>query len=237
MILVLLVWRCSPHADRGSILTLMSPPRSKVSGAPSLVLLSWAALSWIRSSYFAVPPPHFFLPVPRHAFHDRLKAIFSWKPSGSPTHWVECSYSVLPLTVHWVTAYTPCFVIAHLNSWICRWMDLVWEVSQHLLTTHSGARLPWENFSGMNGISVEIFLFLHFQQTNCLLKFILYWNTFVLKTLTPVYVWLSPFAWNSHSIVYCYTPIKNNNNKTLTPVSIFPIDIFLLCSFFLLCPL
>lgn len=75
MILVLLVWRCSPHADRGSILTLMSPPRSKVSGAPSPVLLSWAALSWIRSSYFAVPP-HFFLPVPRHAFHDRLKAIF-----------------------------------------------------------------------------------------------------------------------------------------------------------------
>ena len=76
MILVLLVWRCSPHVDRGSILTLMSPPRSKVSRAPSLVLLSWAALSWIRSSYFAVPPPHFFLPVPKHPFHDRPKAIF-----------------------------------------------------------------------------------------------------------------------------------------------------------------
>ena len=54
-----------------------------------------------------------------------------------------------------------------------------------------------------------------------------------LKTLTPVYVWLSPFAVHTITALFVNRLYPNTKKKkTLTPVSIFPIDIFLLHSFF-----
>ena len=56
-----------------------------------------------------------------------------------------------------------------------------------------------------------------------------------LKTLTLVYVWLSPLAVHTITALFVnwlYPNTKKKKKKTLTPVSIFPIDIFLLHSFF-----
>lgn len=72
---------------------------------------------------FCCSASSFFSSSSKASFPWQAKGHFSWKPSGSPTHWIEWSYSVLPSTVHWVTAYTPCFVTAHLNSQICKWTN------------------------------------------------------------------------------------------------------------------
>ena len=124
MILVLLFGRCSPHVARDSILKL-----SVISKGQSL----WGHFSYSavlgcvilnQALIFAVPLPH-FLSNSQASFMSQANGLFSQKPSGSPTHLIGCSYSVLPLTLWWVIAYIPFFVIAHLNTWTHKWMDPV----------------------------------------------------------------------------------------------------------------